>query len=129
MIMYSDIDTLEEEILAGKFKTKTEVTQYVAREHTGPSVTTSALWRNTLANLMPEARRAYKELPQQPTTLYYSGEPTRAAQQALLDGECENRHPIRGKQDLAPNGKGKLSCLRCRIERARRYKKGVTLRG
>lgn len=120
MIIYSDMDTLEERILAGEFKTKTEVTHYVAQGHTGRSITTSALWRNTLANLIPEARRAYKELPQQPSQEPYSGEPTRTAQQALLDGECHNRHPIRGKQDLAPNGKGKLSCRRCRIERARK---------
>lgn len=126
MALRIDMDDLEDMILEGKFQSQIDVSAHVrliSGWDGGGRWTASHTWRTIKGSLMPDALAAYNRLP--------LGRPinrndtlTWTAVEAMRTGKCKNNHDIKSIEDLAPNGKGKLSCAECRRARARRRHMG-----
>jgi hypothetical protein len=120
-----DIDEFEDMILDGKFGSRIEACRW-AREQAGWSGkrwSGSRRWQNIKAAMMPEVRDIYNALPQG-REIYDNHTFTWTAVEALRTGSCKNGHSVNGLEDLGPNGKGKLSCLKCRKSRSARRHAG-----
>lgn len=119
-----DLDDLESDIIRGKFKSKSDVAKHVAQtaQIERERITDLSAWKEIVEGLFEPARSLYAALPQQHGK-YDSMVPTGPAREAMKNGKCENGHPVLDIRDLAPNGKGKLACHACRLERQRKRRK------
>lgn len=128
MALKIDVDDFEDLILNGEFSNRIEACRWAQRQAgwTGKSRwSSSRSWADIKDALMPDAYEAYCALPLGSEVHSYDEPvPTWRAAEALRDGVCWRGHAVRGLEDLAPDGKGKLTCRACRMARSRNGHEG-----